>query len=103
MSDLFGNHIVCFIMRRLKCLVHIYNSLVRCSRLLYNYTYITGLISCNGQDGTINVGGASGGSIKLSTGTLNGKGIIKSNGGKGMFIFSTVKVIFTSFKFQNRH
>ena len=65
------------------------------------YTFITGLISCNGQDGTINVGGASGGSIKLSTGTLNGKGVIKSNGGKGRkLIFSTVKVIFTSFKFQ---
>ena len=44
----------------------------------------SGVISCNGQDGTVNVGGASGGSIKLTTGELNGKGIIESKGGKGM-------------------
>ena len=44
----------------------------------------SGVISCNGQDGTVNVGGASGGSIKLTTGELSGKGIIESKGGKGM-------------------
>ena len=45
--------------------------------------YLSGVISCNGEDGTTNVGGSSGGSVKLTTGTLNGKGRIEVNGGKG--------------------
>ena len=45
--------------------------------------HISGVISCNGEDGTTNVGGSSGGSVKLTTGTLNGKGRIEVNGGKG--------------------
>ena len=49
---------------------------------LYMYR-ISGVISCNGEDGTTNVGGSSGGSVKLTTGTLNGKGRIEVNGGKG--------------------
>ena len=42
-----------------------------------------GKISCNGEGGTNRAGGASGGSVKLATGTLNGKGTIEVNGGKG--------------------
>ena len=41
------------------------------------------MISCNGEDGTSRAGGASGGSIKLTMGTLNGKGTIETKGGKG--------------------
>ena len=46
--------------------------------------HLSGVISCNGEDGTSTVGGSSGGSVKLTTGTLNGKGRIEVNGGKGM-------------------
>ena len=58
--------------------VQLYNCLI-CLQLVY----LSGVISCNGEDGTTNVGGSSGGSVKLTTGTLNGKGRIEVNGGKG--------------------
>lgn len=45
--------------------------------------YVIGIISCNGQDGGSGSGGASGGAIKLQTGTLSGSGKIQTNGGKG--------------------
>ena len=61
-----------------------YNNLMSMEWFTLCGTILSGLISCNGEDGTSNVGGASGGSIKLTTVTLNGKGIIKSNGGKGI-------------------
>ena len=40
-------------------------------------------ISCNGEDGKSETGGASGGSIKLQTGALYGKGKLQVNGGQG--------------------
>jgi hypothetical protein len=42
-----------------------------------------GTISCNGEDGKSETGGASGGSIKLQTGALYGKGKLQVNGGQG--------------------
>ena len=50
--------------------------------------FFIGVISCNGEDGSVNVGGASGGSIKLTTSKLHGAGTIESNGGKGLLILS---------------
>ena len=57
------------------------------SLLCMLYILFLGVISCNGQDGTIHTGGASGGSIKLITGALNGKGRLETNGGKGKNIY----------------
>ncbi|KAH3816421.1 hypothetical protein DPMN_117937 [Dreissena polymorpha] len=45
--------------------------------------YLTGVISCNGEAGTSQVGGASGGSVILKTAKFNGKGKITANGGAG--------------------
>ena len=42
-----------------------------------------GVISCNGEDGREGAGGASGGSIWISTTELHGSGLIQSNGGGG--------------------
>ena len=50
---------------------------------MFSLNCFTGIISCNGDDGVSQNGGASGGSIKLTTGTLSGSGKIQANGGKG--------------------
>jgi hypothetical protein len=47
---------------------------------------LTGIISCNGEDGRSKAGGASGGSIKLTTINFTGKGKLKANGGIGKII-----------------
>lgn len=44
---------------------------------------ISGIISCNGEDSKSGTGGASGGSVRLQTGALYGKGKLQVNGGKG--------------------
>lgn len=44
---------------------------------------LTGVISCSGEDGTSQAGGASGGSIILNAHTFNGKGKVMANGGAG--------------------
>jgi len=43
----------------------------------------SGVISCNGDAGTSQAGGASGGSIILNAQTFNGKGKVSANGGAG--------------------
>ena len=49
----------------------------------WSINFFKGTISCNGEDGKSGTGGASGGSIKLQTGALYGKGKLQVNGGQG--------------------
>ena len=45
----------------------------------------SGVIEADGSDASGGAGGGSGGGILLSTGTLYGKGVIRTNGGKGLY------------------
>ena len=47
------------------------------------YLFIPGVISSNGDSGVNGSGGASGGSIWVTTDNLYGSGIIQANGGSG--------------------
>ena len=45
----------------------------------------SGILEANGADASGGAGGGSGGGILLSTGALYGKGLIRTNGGKGKY------------------